>query len=243
MQNIMDILSIDSAELLSEVNHTNTDLLALFESQQITVDSTVYQTLIPVLACSPFVQRQALRFPALVAETLDLGIDNIPWEPAAQLNSLMTQILALDDEAAVMRVLRRFRNQKMMLLAWHDLVGAELNIILKRLSTLAEVLIQSAAAWATQAARKRWGTPRDEEGREQQLIVMAMGKLGAYELNFSSDIDLIFCYPSAGETDGRRVTSNGEFFTRVCQTLVRLLDKQTVDGFVFRVDTRLRPYG
>ncbi|MEW5010199.1 MAG: bifunctional [glutamate--ammonia ligase]-adenylyl-L-tyrosine phosphorylase/[glutamate--ammonia-ligase] adenylyltransferase [Cycloclasticus sp.] len=243
MQNIMDILSIDSAELLSEVNHTNTDLLALFESQQITVDSTVYQTLIPVLACSPFVQRQALRFPTLVAETLDLGIDNIPWEPAAQLNSLMTQILALDDEAAVMRVLRRFRNQKMMLLAWHDLVGAELNIILKRLSTLAEVLIQSAAAWATQAARKRWGTPRDEEGREQQLIVMAMGKLGAYELNFSSDIDLIFCYPSAGETDGRRVTSNGEFFTRVCQTLVRLLDKQTVDGFVFRVDTRLRPYG
>ncbi len=232
-----------SAELLSEVNHTNTGLLALFESQKITVDSTAYQNFIPILACSTFVQRQALRFPELVADTLMLGIENTPWDSAEQLDSLMAQVLALDDEAAVMRLLRQFRNQKMMLLAWHDLLGAELNLILKRLSTLAEVLIQSAVAWATQAAVKRWGVPRDEDGREQELMVIGMGKLGAYELNFSSDIDLIFCYPSAGETDGRRSTTNGEFFTRVCQTLVRLLDKQTMDGFVFRVDTRLRPYG
>ena len=232
-----------SEELLSEVNNTSTDLLALFESQQITVDSTAYQDFIPILACSIFVQRQALRFPELVADTLTLGIENTPWDSTEQLDSLMGQVLAIDDEAAVMRLLRQFRNQKMMLLAWHDLVGAELTLILKRLSTLADVLIQSAVAWATQAAVKRWGVPRDEEGREQKLIVIGMGKLGAYELNFSSDIDLIFCYPSAGETDGRRSTTNGEFFTRICQTLVRLLDKQTMDGFVFRVDTRLRPYG
>jgi len=243
MLNLTEVLPAGSTELLSEVNNTNADLLALFESQQINIDLVAYQSFIPILACSPFVQRQALRFPELVAETLDLGIENIPWESDAQLNSLTTQILALDDEAAVMRILRKFRNQKMMLLAWHDLVGADLSLILKRLSTLADVLIQSAVAWATQAAYKRWGTPRDEEGREQKLIVIGMGKLGAYELNFSSDIDLIFCYPSAGETDGRRATSNGEFFTRVCRTLVRLLDQQTMDGFVFRVDTRLRPYG
>jgi len=234
---------VGSAELLSEVNNTSTDLLALFESQKIIVDSTAYQNFIPVLACSTFVQRQALRFPELVADTLTLGVDKVHWDSAEQLDSLKGQVLALDDEAAVMRLLRQFRNQKMMLLAWHDLLGAELTLILKRLSTLADVLIQSAVAWATQAAVKRWGVPRDEEGREQKLIVIGMGKLGAYELNFSSDIDLIFCYPSAGETDGRRSTTNGEFFTRVCQTLVRLLDKQTMDGFVFRVDTRLRPYG
>jgi glutamate-ammonia-ligase adenylyltransferase len=78
----------------------------------------------------------------------------------------------------------------------------------------------------------------------QSLVVLGMGKLGARELNLSSDIDLIFAFPSTGEVSGGpRALGNEQFFTRLCQRLVKALDAQTVDGFVFRVDTRLRPFG
>ncbi len=94
-------------------------------------------------------------------------------------------------------------------------------------------------AWAVEKS----GTPRGPDGRAQRLIVLGMGKLGARELNLSSDIDLIFCYPEHGQTDGRRALENEQFFTRVGRQLINVLGKQTVDGFVFRVDMRLRPFG
>ena len=243
MSDITEVLMGASTDLLTEVERTVEDLSARLQGQSLSIDKPALEGFTRVLACSPFIQRQALRFPEVVAEGLNKGIADVLWNSEERLESLSAQILAIDDEAKVMRILRRFRNQRMLQLAWHDLVGAELETSLNGLSVLADVLIKSAQAWAHQAACKRWGVPRDDEGRAQQLIVIGMGKLGAYELNFSSDIDLIFCYPSAGETDGTRSTSNGEFFTRVCRTLVRLLDQQTADGFVFRVDTRLRPYG
>ena len=88
------------------------------------------------------------------------------------------------------------------------------------------------------------GTPRDAEGRPQRLVVLAMGKLGARELNLSSDIDLIFAFAQIGEvTGGPRALSNEQFFVRLAQRLVQSLASATVDGFVFRVDTRLRPFG
>jgi len=156
---------------------------------------------------------------------------------------LKVDVLATADEAVVMRMLRRYRNQAMVGIAWQDLSGEELENIFHQLSALADGLIQCAVAWSYQLHSERYGIPRDELGEQQQLMVIGMGKLGANELNFSSDIDLIFCYPSAGETDGSRAMSNEEFFTRVCRLIVKLLDQQTVDGFVFRVDTRLRPFG
>ena len=78
---------------------------------------------------------------------------------------------------------------------------------------------------------------------EQQMLVLGMGKLGAYELNLSSDIDLIFTYPDSGDTSGPKVISNQEYFVKLGQKLIQALDKHTVDGFVFRTDMRLRPYG
>ncbi|MGB5397989.1 MAG: bifunctional [glutamate--ammonia ligase]-adenylyl-L-tyrosine phosphorylase/[glutamate--ammonia-ligase] adenylyltransferase, partial [Gammaproteobacteria bacterium] len=89
----------------------------------------------------------------------------------------------------------------------------------------------------------QFGTPLDENGRPQQLLVLGMGKLGGYELNFSSDIDLIFAYPQDGQTQGGRSLSIHEFFVRLAQKLIRALNEITADGFVFRVDARLRPFG
>jgi glutamate-ammonia-ligase adenylyltransferase len=89
----------------------------------------------------------------------------------------------------------------------------------------------------------RFGEPRAAHGEVQPLVVIGMGKLGGRELNFSSDVDLVLLFPEHGETDGPRGIANEEFFTRLGQALARLLGAPTADGFVLRVDLRLRPFG
>jgi glutamate-ammonia-ligase adenylyltransferase len=89
----------------------------------------------------------------------------------------------------------------------------------------------------------RYGQPRSAAGAPQPLLVIAMGKLGGGELNFSSDVDLVLLFPEHGDTDGARAIANEEFFTRLGQALARLLGTPTADGFVLRVDLRLRPFG
>ena len=101
----------------------------------------------------------------------------------------------------------------------------------------------TALAFANRALEPRYGTPRSPAGEAQELLVIGMGKLGGRELNFSSDVDLVFLFPEGGETDGPRAVANEEYFTRLGQSLIRLLDARTAEGFVYRVDMRLRPFG
>ncbi|PMN93429.1 bifunctional [glutamate--ammonia ligase]-adenylyl-L-tyrosine phosphorylase/[glutamate--ammonia-ligase] adenylyltransferase [Enterovibrio norvegicus] len=149
------------------------------------------------------------------------------------------------DENGIMRELRRFRRQEMVWLAWHDFNDAmSLDDSLAHLSKLAESMIMEAYGWLYRYCCKEWGTPRDDAGNAQPMLILGMGKLGGGELNFSSDIDLIFTYPENGETEGaRRSISNAQFFTRLGQRLIKALDQQTFDGFCYRVDMRLRPFG
>ncbi|MBV1875841.1 MAG: bifunctional [glutamate--ammonia ligase]-adenylyl-L-tyrosine phosphorylase/[glutamate--ammonia-ligase] adenylyltransferase, partial [Cycloclasticus sp.] len=230
-------LSHDVASIIGD------ELFAHFESEKGAVSEEMLRNFGYAVACSPFVQRQAVRFPEVVSEELKQGENSICWDVDKLYEALVGKTSELTDENNVMRVLRQFRNQAMLRIAWQDLVGKDVDSILQQLSALADALIQYAVAWAYRVGCDRFGVPLDSEGKEQHLIVIGMGKLGAKELNFSSDIDLIFCYPSRGETDGARPTSNEEFFTKMCRVVIRLLDKVTVDGFVFRVDTRLRPFG
>lgn len=152
--------------------------------------------------------------------------------------------LNIADEAELMVQLRNFRRREMVRIAWRDLAGwADLAETLMDLSQLADACIQYALAFLYQQACELRGTPLLADGSPQQIVVLGMGKLGAYELNYSSDIDLIFAYPEDGELADRKSTSYGEFFTRICQKLVKVLDDITVDGFVFRTDIRLRPFG
>ena len=88
-----------------------------------------------------------------------------------------------------------------------------------------------------------YGQPVDGQGYPQHLIVIGMGKLGGGELNVSSDIDLIFAYAAEGETTGEKSISNQDFFVRLAKKLIAVIDEITEDGFVFRVDMRLRPFG
>jgi len=143
-----------------------------------------------------------------------------------------------------MAALRRWRRREFVRIAWRDLASfAGLAETLADLTACADAAIAAACDFATRALSARHGVPRSSDGAAQPLIVLAMGKLGGGELNFSSDVDLIFLFPEHGETDGPRAMANEEFFTRTGQMLVRLLDQPTPEGRVFRVDLRLRPFG
>ncbi|WP_222889539.1 bifunctional [glutamate--ammonia ligase]-adenylyl-L-tyrosine phosphorylase/[glutamate--ammonia-ligase] adenylyltransferase [Enterobacter sp. C2] len=151
----------------------------------------------------------------------------------------------VSDEASLMRELRLFRRRIMVRIAWAQalrLVTEEST--LQQLSALAETLIVSARDWLYAACCREWGTPCSADGTPQPLLILGMGKLGGNELNFSSDIDLIFSWPENGATrGGRRELDNAQFFTRLGQRLIKVLDQPTQDGFVYRVDMRLRPFG
>lgn len=152
---------------------------------------------------------------------------------------------SVSDEESLMRALRLFRRRMLVRISW----GQSLRLYttedtLRLLSVLAEVLIIAARNWIYQTACHDWGTPTNQHGEAQPLLILGMGKLGGIELNYSSDIDLIFIYPENGVTQGgRKELENVQFFTRVGQRLIKVLDKITVDGFVYRVDMRLRPFG
>ena len=125
-----------------------------------------------------------------------------------------------------------------------DLTGrAQLADVCLTTTTLAETALRAALALHHRALAANHGEPRDAEGAAQELVIVGMGKLGGAELNVSSDVDLIFVYPEDGETDGARVLSNREFFERLGRRVIAALNDITSDGYVFRVDMRLRPYG
>lgn len=148
------------------------------------------------------------------------------------------------DEADLFRRLRRLRQSVMLRLITRDLCGlADLSEVVETATMLAEETLQAALAFYRNSMEEAFGSPRNATGKLQQLHIVAMGKLGGEELNVSSDIDLILVYPEAGETDGARRIDNHEYFTRLSRKVIAALSTFTEDGFVFRVDTRLRPYG
>lgn len=159
-----------------------------------------------------------------------------------RLNLLLSQVT---DEQQLYKTIRQFRHREMANLSFcQSLNLGTVEEIFIRLSQLAEALIIGSRDWLYRQACAEMGTPTDADGHPQQLYILGMGKLGGFELNFSSDIDLIFTYPANGETVGaKRSVDNAKFFTRLGQRLINALDQYTPDGFVYRTDMRLRPFG
>lgn len=197
-----------------------------------------------VFAASEFAAEAATREPGILGRLAAGGELGRARSAGEIQGAAMALLEGGDDESRFMDGLRRLRRHEMLRIAWRDLTGAAALVeVLTELSDLADAAISASVAFASRSFLARYGQPRSAAGAVQELVVLAMGKLGGRELNFSSDIDLVLLYPEAGETDGRRPIANEDYFTRLGQALVRLLNSRTAEGFVFRVDLRLRPFG
>ena len=166
--------------------------------------------------------------------------------PAAEFEHDVVACLAASADAdQAKRALRRLRNAEMVRIAIRDIVhGASVPSITAELSALADACIRHALVWLQAQLAPRLGQALDANGEALELLVLAMGKLGGQDLNFSSDIDLQFIYRGPGETaGGRRQIDHQAYFDRLGKMLIALLGEVTEDGFVFRVDMRLRPFG
>ena len=200
-------------------------------------------SLLRVWASSEFVSTSCIREPSLLVDLLaegDLLADYSAGEHARKLGKVLRGVR---DETSLGIVLRDFRLREMLRIAWRDLAGwAGLDEVLADLSSLADACIAGALGqlnhWALQQLGKK-----PARKLSSSLVVVGMGKLGARELNFSSDVDLILAYPDAAKGWPRKRLSEEEFYLQLGQQLIRALDTVTEHGFVFRVDMRLRPYG
>ena len=201
-----------------------------------------------LLATSRFITEQAGRHSDWLQAALSDGSFLASHEPTQESwdNRLVAVTGDVDTEVEFMSALRRFRQREMLRLIWRDFTRrGDLNDTLTDVTHLADACVRAAVQRARCQLAPRYGQPIGaQSGAVQDFVVLGLGKLGGGELNVSSDIDLIFAYPEAGETcGGRDCVSNQEFFIKQGQTVIRLLDAVTPDGFVFRVDMRLRPYG
>ena len=206
-----------------------------------------------VLACSDFVFSSCERHPSMLEDLVSSGNLEAPY-PASAVGtrgrpSLRERAASVARAAGsidgLMTDLRRLRRREMVRIAWRDIGGlADFDETVRDTSDLADAIIDTSLDRLHEWQCADLGTPIGHTGEPQQLVVLALGKLGASELNFSSDIDLIFTFPENGQTEGgRRSVDNDRFFLQLARKLVKVLGEPTAHGFVYRVDMRLRPFG
>jgi glutamate-ammonia-ligase adenylyltransferase len=208
-------------------------------------DAEVAAQLQRLVGASKFAVALCRQHPQLLPELLDSGDLHRSYTEANLAAILDRQLRACETGEELSLGLRRVRQREMLRILWRDCNRLAATMETTRdTSLLAEACISGAQHWWHRQLVAEHGEPRNRDGLPQQLLVIAMGKLGARELNLSSDVDLIFSYPESGQTDGaKRPLSNQEFFIKLGQRLIAALDQVTAEGFVFRVDMRLRPYG
>ena len=204
------------------------------ESAALLDDADVAVRISRVIVASDFALETLRRQPELLA-TLARDDGTMPLSPPT---------LATEDPSLWPERLRRYRSAESTRLVWRDVLGLdEVDAILAGSTRLAETCLQTALAALEVEFARRHGIVRAADGSPQRLVVFGLGKLGGGELNFSSDIDLVYAYPQGGESSGARPLAAEDYFARLGQQLAKLLDEPTVDGFCHRVDLRLRPFG
>ena len=208
-------------------------------------DPQTLQVLQRVFAFSDFVAENCIRHPALISNLIESGDLQRSYSRQHFSEMLKSALIDVKDEAVLIQILRVFRRREMTRIAFRDLAGwSNLAETVTDLSNLADTCLEQTALILYEGLSEKYGTPTAEDGTPQLLVILGLGKLGAQELNFSSDIDLIFAYPEAGHTRGSSQSiSTDDFFTRLGRQLIKVISQPTAEGFVFRMDMRLRPYG
>ncbi len=177
----------------------------------------------------------ALRLTAGQPVSRDVLIDEV--------TSLLETVNAEDREQAE-RLLRRFKHREVLRIAFGDIIAQQtLETVTAQISYVADASCEAALGWACRTVAVKYGMPVDSNNDGVTISVIAMGKLGGNELNYSSDIDLLLLYSAEGKTNGPRHIEASEYFERVARCFTALLNDLTADGWVYRVDHRLRPNG
>jgi glutamate-ammonia-ligase adenylyltransferase len=184
---------------------------------------------------------------ARLAEVSDFAVEVLVQQPGllASLDEPLQPLhLPADAESEWPIRIRRWRRAQSLKLIWRDVAGIDgVEQTLAASTWIAEQALQAGFTAIDTLLRQSHGTVRDEHGAEQHMTVLGLGKLGGGELNFSSDVDLVYAFSGHGMSDGARPIAAETYFTRLGQRLANLLDEVTADGFCHRVDLRLRPFG
>ena len=198
-----------------------------------------------VFTLSDFVAISCTRNPKMAGGLFESGVLHQRYSSDLYSNRLKTALADIKEDLTLEKTLRLFRTREMVRIAWRDLTGlSDLVETMSDLSALADTCIDHTLSILYDWQCAEFGIPTGSDKLPLRLIVIGMGKLGGHELNFSSDVDLIFTFAEQGKTkQGPKSISNEEFFLQLCRKFIRIIGKVTSDGFVFRVDTRLRPFG
>ncbi len=200
-----------------------------------------------VWACSDFISQTCISDPMLLIGLLESGDLDRSYSPGGYRGVIAERIGTCADEEALHRKLRQLRRREMVRIAWRDLAGfSNLEETMSDLSALAEQAIGLALAHHSRWLSQRLGKPYGVNGEAAEMVVLGLGKLGGSELNYSSDVDLIFAYDHPGNThpeSGRDGVDNQVYFIKLGQKIISAIATVTADGFVFRTDMRLRPNG
>ncbi|MDY6976945.1 MAG: bifunctional [glutamate--ammonia ligase]-adenylyl-L-tyrosine phosphorylase/[glutamate--ammonia-ligase] adenylyltransferase [Pseudomonadota bacterium] len=216
------------------------DSPALTETDQLIAENH-REALLVAFARSAFLAETLVQKPAFISRVVELVSDS---NATCFSTELKAKLESLKSEDELLKELREYRNQEMARITFLDVLNKQnIETSLAQVSALADALITSAYHWIYQHLAHRYGTPKSNS-QDMHMYILGMGKLGGRELNFSSDIDLIFAYPEKGETSGgKKALEHQQFFTKLAQKLIQALNKVTNDGQVYRVDMRLRPFG
>jgi glutamate-ammonia-ligase adenylyltransferase len=237
------IMPTDNTITMSNAQQANETWEKLSDNERFNSDLAHHRNeLTTLFGRSLFFAETCLQHPEWVGAML---VESIPDEPHTFYNYAVAQKLEnVKSEDELFRALRRCRNFHMAAITLRDGLNKQtITQSLAQVSALADVLITSAYQWFYTMLSAKHGVPCGEDG-PIHMYIMGMGKLGGRELNFSSDIDLIFAYSEKGMTNGeKKPIENQQFFTRLAQKLIQALNKITTDGQVYRVDMRLRPFG
>ena len=199
--------------------------------------------LISLFGSSDYLTRSLLRHPELIDQLVHRGSAPLVRTRGEMQVDLQARLRERDIEEQLTE-LRRFRNEEVLRIGLHDFAGAlEPDSVSRQLSDLAELCVGACLSLAEAEVTKREGIPHNADGSRATLCVVGLGKLGGRELGYHSDLDLLFVYSGGGETDGPRRTSSHEHFARIAQKLIGHLALQLREGFLYKVDTRLRPSG
>ena len=234
-------MALDHAERFLSVISGRTACYALLAENRETV-----RLLAALFGTSAFLSKILISHPELLEAMVARSYASMVKPREMMDEELATMLLQADDFEERLDILRRYRNEEFLRIGLNDIHGhLGQGAIAGQLSSLAEACLEEAYRLAT-TELTRFGRPRYQDGKQfhsASLAIIGMGKLGGEELNYHSDLDIIFIYDHQGYTDGEKQISNHEYFAKLAQKLISILSTATREGYVYKLDTRLRPSG